>query len=181
MRRSDRAALTFRSVKNIKSDEGYRLKVTPKDIVIEARTGAGMFYGLQTLAALADGKKEIGAVTINDSPRLPYRGMMIDVSRHFHDKDFILKQLDAMAALKLNNLHLHLTDAAGWRIEIKQYPRLTQYAAWRPQRLCMDWESNASSTARRTLPVPMADISPATISLKSSNMRLTVISTSYPK
>lgn len=146
------ASLTFRTVKNIPSAEGYRLKVTPTGIVIEARTGAGMFYGLQTLAAISDGKKEIGAVTVNDSPRLPYRGMMIDVSRHFHDKDFILKQIDAMASLKLNNLHLHLTDAAGWRLEIKRYPRLTQYAAWRPQRLCMDWESNGKQYCEENTP-----------------------------
>ena len=65
--------------------------------------------------------------------------MMLDVSRHFFDVDFVKKQIDAMAHFKLNHLHLHLTDAAGWRIEIKQYPLLTQQAAWRPQATWKEW------------------------------------------
>ncbi|MDE6490918.1 MAG: family 20 glycosylhydrolase, partial [Muribaculaceae bacterium] len=97
-------------------------------------------------------QKEIGSITVTESPRLPYRGMMIDVSRHFHDKDFILKQIDAMASLKLNNLHLHLTDGAGWRLEIQRYPRLSKYAAWRPQRLCMDWEENGKQYCDENTP-----------------------------
>lgn len=76
---------------------------------------------------------------INDSPRFPYRGLHLDVSRHFFDKEFVKKQLNAMAYFKMNRLHWHLTDGAGWRIEIKKYPRLTSFAAWRPFDKLNDW------------------------------------------
>ena len=76
---------------------------------------------------------------ISDAPRFPYRGVMIDVSRNFRDKNFIKKQIDAMSRLKLNRLHLHLTDGAGWRIQIDKYPRLTEYAAWRQGETWKQW------------------------------------------
>ena len=77
--------------------------------------------------------------TITDEPRFEYRGMMLDVSRHFFGLDFVKKQIDAMAYYKLNRLHIHLTDAAGWRIEIKKYPRLTNFAAWRTGKDWKEW------------------------------------------
>ena len=119
---------TVGHIDGVDSPEGYRLSVTPDATTIEATSGAGLFYGLQTLIQLADGTDTITAVDITDSPRFGYRGMMLDISRHYRDKKFILKQIDALARLKINRLHLHLTDAAGWRIEIKRYPRLTEYA-----------------------------------------------------
>lgn len=123
----------------INSPEGYRLNVDFSGITIQSTTGAGLFYGLQTLMQLHAQSDEIPKCTIIDEPRFAYRGMMLDVSRHFFDVDFVKKQIDAMAHFKLNHLHLHLTDAAGWRIEIKQYPLLTRRAAWRPQATWKEW------------------------------------------
>lgn len=133
------------SLKGVTSPEGYTVSVSPKKTVVKATTSAGLFYGLQTLMQLADGSDTMPCVEITDSPRFKYRGVMIDISRHFRDKNFIKKQIDAMAALKMNNLHLHLTDAAGWRIEIKKYPRLTEWAAWRPQCTWKEWNDGGKS------------------------------------
>ena len=130
--------------KSVDSPEGYRLKISPGGVDIIAKDGAGLFYGLQTLIQLAEGVTSIPAMTITDYPRLKYRGIMLDISRHFRNKEFIKKQIDALAKLKINRLHLHLTDAAGWRIEIKQYPELTEYAAWRPQETWKEWADAGS-------------------------------------
>lgn len=123
--------------------ESYILQVTPSVITVEATSAAGLFYGVQSLLQLmqpvSEGTWSIPAVSIEDSPRLPYRGFMMDVSRHFRSKEFVKKQMDVLAYYKLNRLHLHLTDAAGWRIEIKKYPRLTDFAAWRPEANWKKW------------------------------------------
>ena len=118
--------------------ESYRLDVSRTKITLTAPDAAGLFYGLQSLAQLAGHHgRRIPAVTIVDAPRFGYRGFMLDVSRHFRDKEFVERQLDLMARYKLNRFHWHLTDGAGWRIEIKKYPALTDIAAWRPY---PDWE-----------------------------------------
>lgn len=135
-------ALIFRHIKDntdIKSAEGYKLTVGDSNILIEASSNAGLYYGLQTLIQLYSESEQIPHLTITDEPRFEYRGMMIDVSRHFFNTDFIKKQIDAMAHYKFNHLHLHLTDAAGWRIEIKQYPELTGQAAWRTHPTWKEW------------------------------------------
>lgn len=123
--------------------ESYTLEVGSKQIQISADTDAGLFYGLQTLLQAANPTGEdtwtVPAIHVADAPRYSYRGFMLDVSRHFRSKDFVKKQIDALARYKLNHLHLHLTDAAGWRIEIKKYPRLTEYAAWRPEANWKKW------------------------------------------
>ena len=107
-----------------RTPESYELRVTPERIHITACTDAGLFYGLQSLMQLAtpagEGQWTVAACHIADQPRFAYRGFMMDVSRHFRTKEFVKKQMDAMARFKLNRLHLHLTDGAGWRIEIKQ-------------------------------------------------------------
>ena len=121
------------------NSEQYCLTITAKKITIEACTGTGLFYGLQTLCQLVSENKKIPQGTIVDEPRFAYRGMMLDVSRHFFDVDFVKKQIDAMAYYKMNHLHLHLTDAAGWRLEIKRYPLLTQKAAWRTHPTWKEW------------------------------------------
>lgn len=126
-------------LEGVDSFEGYELKVDSKGATVRATGAPGLFYGLQTLIQLADGTDILPWIEIIDYPRLEYRGMMLDISRHFRDKDFIKKQIDAVAKLKINRLHLHLTDAAGWRLEIKQYPELTEYAAWRPQETWKEW------------------------------------------
>lgn len=121
--------------------EGYRLEIGKKGVRLSASTETGLFYGVQTLLQLlnnGDGKS-LPAVTIDDSPRFAYRGLHLDVSRHFFDKEFVKKQLDAMAYFKMNRFHWHLTDGAGWRIEIKKYPRLTTFAAWRPFEILNEW------------------------------------------
>ena len=137
--------LSFLIVKDkasLPSEESYALSVSPRRIEVRATSGAGLFYGLQTLLQLsvpAEGGYAIPVVEIEDSPRFAYRGFMLDVSRHFFSKDFVKKQIDALSYYKINRLHLHLTDAAGWRIEIKRYPLLTEMAAWRTGRNWKNW------------------------------------------
>lgn len=129
------------------SPEAYLLRVGSSGIKIEATDPAGLYYGLVTLGEMMEDSNIIPAVEIADAPRLEYRGMMVDVSRHFHGLDFLKKQVDAMARHKLNRLHLHLTDAAGWRLKIDGYPRLTSYAAWRPQGTWEEWAAAGANYA----------------------------------
>lgn len=121
--------------------EGYTLAVTPQQISIKAADYNGALYALQTLRQLLPNEVEstelvkrdwlVPAVTITDAPQYQWRGLMLDVSRHFFPKEYILKTLDRMAMLKLNTFHFHLVDNEGWRIEIKKYPKLTEVGAWR--------------------------------------------------
>lgn len=112
------------------SDEAYRMDIRKNGIEITASAPTGIFYGLQTLAQLVrNGKLHEG--TISDSPRFPYRGLHLDVSRHFFTPEHVKRQIDLISTYKMNRLHLHLTDGVGWRLEIPGYPRLTDYAAWR--------------------------------------------------
>ena len=119
--------------------EGYTLDITAKGITIKATTANGLYYGLQSLRALCDNSTTLTACHICDAPRFEYRGILIDISRHFRTKEFLMRQIDMMAAMKMNRLHLHLTDAAGWRIEVDSYPRLTEYAAWRIPHTWKEW------------------------------------------
>ena len=121
--------------------EAYRIEISTKGIDIKAGGEAGLFYAKQTLAQMtADGTvKELKCCRIEDAPRFSYRGLHVDVSRHFRSVDFLKKQMDAMALFKMNRMHLHLTDAAGWRLQIDAYPRLTAFAAWRPEALWKSW------------------------------------------
>jgi len=116
--------------------EGYELFIDENHIVLNGRN-AGLFYGVQTLMQLVqkknDGTATIPCAAIRDYPRFPYRGMHLDVSRHFFDVDFVKQYLDLMAAYKLNTFHWHLTDDQGWRIEIKKYPKLTEIGSMRAQ------------------------------------------------
>lgn len=138
------------------SPESYTLSVTPQQILIRATSGAGLFYGLQTLLQLAQpsgaGSYSIASVEIEDTPRFAYRGLMLDVSRHFSTKEFIKKQIDALAYYKINRLHLHLTDAAGWRLEIKKYPLLTEFAAWRTDPTWKQWWNGGRKYVRFDVP-----------------------------
>jgi len=127
--------------KGLASPEAYILDITPKGVTIKTLSEAGEFYARQTLRQMtADGEvKEIRCCRIADAPRFPYRGLHFDVSRHFRSVDFLKKQMGAMAFFKMNRMHIHLTDAAGWRLQIDAYPRLTGFAAWRPQRTWKEW------------------------------------------
>ena len=121
--------------------EGYRLRVESQGISITGGDPAGLFYGVQTLLQLLPkeiegGKKvqqewTIPAITIVDQPRFGWRGLMLDVSRHFFTKEQVKDFIDQMVKYKFNLLHLHLTDDQGWRIEIKSLPKLTEVGAWR--------------------------------------------------
>ena len=135
-------------LKNPGSDEGYTLSVTGHGVTIQAHKTAGLFYGLQTfrqllqLAAGANRQQQqytLPAMEITDYPRLKWRGLMLDVSRHFFSKDFVKKYIDDMARYKFNVFHWHLTDDQGWRIEIKSLPRLTAIGAWRVPRTGQWW------------------------------------------
>lgn len=136
------ALLLENDARQLPSGESYTLSVTPEKVTVKATSGAGLFYGLQTLLQLSTPSESgfsVPAVEIVDTPRFAYRGLMLDVSRHFLSKEFVKKQIDALAYYKINRLHLHLTDAAGWRIEIKKYPLLTELAAWRTDATWKQW------------------------------------------
>ena len=130
---------------NTLGKEGYQLSVTPKNIVIKANGPAGLFYGVQTLLQLLPKEiesKEVVSnmqwtapcVEITDYPRFGWRGLMLDVSRHFFTKNEVKQFIDEMARYKLNLFHWHLTDDEGWRVEIKSLPKLTQVGAWNVKR-----------------------------------------------
>lgn len=127
--------LTSAGTENLPA-EGYRLTITPQKITIAGK-GAGLFYGIQTLIQLMPAERaataKIPAVQIEDYPRFGYRGLMLDVCRHFFSVEFVKKYIDLMAGYKLNTFHWHLTDDQGWRIEIKKYPRLTSVGSKRAQ------------------------------------------------
>ncbi len=125
--------------------EGYSLDVTKERVTIKANTAAGIFYGLQTLTQLLPDEIEsknlvtnvnwqVPAVSITDYPRFSWRGIMLDVSRHFFPKEYVKNYIDQMSRYKLNRLHWHLTDDNGWRMEIKSLPKLTTVGAWRVPR-----------------------------------------------
>ncbi|MGL5014231.1 MAG: family 20 glycosylhydrolase [Bacteroidales bacterium] len=123
-------------------NEGYLLKSTSNGVIIEARTPQGAFYAIQTLLQLLPAEIEsknivkgiewsIPSVSIKDEPAFKYRGLMLDVCRHFASVDYIKKQLDILAMFKMNRFHWHLTEDQAWRIEIKQYPKLTEMGSHR--------------------------------------------------
>lgn len=129
--------------------EGYHLSVTDNNVTVSAPSASGLFYGMQTLLQLlppeiyysdysfvpVDFVWTLPAVEISDYPRFPYRGMHLDVGRHFFPVEFIKKYIDLLAMQKMNRFHWHLTEDQGWRIEIKQYPKLTEVGAWRDSTL----------------------------------------------
>ena len=141
-------------------NEGYRLAVTTEDISIFAPKPAGLFYGLQTLLQLMPKEIEskqvvkniswtVPAVNITDRPRFGWRGLMLDVSRHFFTVDEVKAFIDDMARYKYNLMHFHLTDDQGWRLEIKSLPKLTEVGAW-----------NVKKTGRFNYFTPPADNEP---------------------
>ncbi|MFT2008491.1 family 20 glycosylhydrolase [Pontibacter sp. 13R65] len=116
--------------------EGYSLKVQPSQVVLVANTPQGVFLGTQTIRQLmptmgAATMVSLPAVEIADKPRYSWRGMHLDVTRHFFPMEFVKKYIDYLAMHKMNTFHWHLTDDQGWRIEIKKYPKLTEVGGWR--------------------------------------------------
>lgn len=122
-------------------DEGYQLEIDEAGVRLVAKTETGLFYGKQTLLQLLT-PNGLPYVKINDHPRFPYRGLHLDVSRHFFDKEEVKKLMNVMSYYKLNTLHLHLTDAGGWRLQIDKYPKLTQEGAFRTQSDWREWWDN---------------------------------------
>jgi hexosaminidase len=122
-------------------EEDYRLEVTPAKISLIGGSPAGLFYGSVTLLQLLDEGERLGragsvpAVNIVDSPRFSWRGMHLDVARHFFPISFVKRYIDLLAMHKMNRFHWHLTEDQGWRIEIKKYPKLTEIGAWRSESL----------------------------------------------
>lgn len=143
--------IEFAVNKDVKK-EAYELVVNTDHIVIEASNTSGFLYGIQTIRQLLptaieskekvkDVVWEIPNVEIKDKPRFKWRGLMLDISRHFFDKNYIKEVIDGLAMHKMNVLHLHLVDDQGWRIEIKKYPKLTQIGAWRVDQENLHWNA----------------------------------------
>jgi hexosaminidase len=140
-----KSKIIFQLDSSISVKEGYKLSISENNIIISAQTDIGAFYAVQTLRQLLppalenqtfdDNKIHLQAQYIEDAPQFTYRGMHLDVSRHFFPVEFIKKYIDMMALLKMNTFHWHLTDDQGWRIEIKKYPKLQEVAAWRDETL----------------------------------------------
>ena len=129
-------------------DEGYILRADEKGVVIAGKKPAGVFYGVQTLLQLisqnqktdSSGEFLMPGVLVTDQPRFPWRGMHLDVCRHFFPKEFVKRYIDLLAMHKMNVFHWHLTEDQGWRIEIKRYPKLTEVGAWRVDRSGVKWD-----------------------------------------
>lgn len=132
-------------------NEGYHLKVEKRQISIEANQPAGIFYGVQTLLQMLpkeirsqqvqhDVEWAIAGADITDKPQFPWRGLMLDVSRHWFTKEEVMRFIDELAEYKMNVFHWHLTDDQGWRIEIKSLPNLTAKGAWRAKRVGQWWQ-----------------------------------------
>ena len=138
-------SIAFIKDESISSAEGYSLQIFPNRIEIKAKTDQGAFYAVQSLRQLLpvefengtfnEDKVIIPCVTIEDNPQFSYRGMHLDVGRHMFSVNFIKKYIDALAMLKMNTFHWHLTEDQGWRIEIKKYPKLQEVAAYRNETL----------------------------------------------
>lgn len=147
---------------NFESEEAYRLDVDSSKIEIVAKNEAGIFYGIQTLRQLLpvsieetdpslipnEQVWEVPGVNIADYPRFSYRGMHLDVARHFFPVEFVKKYIDLLAMHKFNRFHWHLTEDQGWRIEIKKYPKLTEIGAWRDSTLIGNYGSGKYDNIR---------------------------------
>jgi hexosaminidase len=127
--------------KNIENDEGYSLIINKKGIEIKGKTPRGLFYGIQSFLQILPAEKKkiegfkIPCITIIDEPQFKWRGLHLDVCRHFFTVEEVKKLLDVVASLKINTFHWHLTDDQGWRIQIKKYPKLTEIGSWRKANL----------------------------------------------
>jgi hexosaminidase len=121
-----RIVLSLDSARTQLGAEGYTLSITPSAVEIRASHRAGLFYACQTLLQLLPNGRTLACAEIEDRPRFRWRGVMLDVARHFFSKEFIKRTIDLLAMYKMNRLHLHLTDAQAWRLEIKKYPLLTR-------------------------------------------------------
>ncbi|MBI1770701.1 MAG: family 20 glycosylhydrolase [Bacteroidetes bacterium] len=143
--------ISFNLIKNeTLGKEGYELNVSPSAIAINANSSAGIFYAtqslLQTLPAVrTNAPLQIPCMILTDYPRFSWRGMHLDVSRHFFSPELIKEYIDLMAMYKMNIFHWHLVDDQGWRIEIKKYPKLTEVGAWRVDQTNINWRERKTA------------------------------------
>ena len=135
--KAQKEAINLAVSTSIKNKEGFSLKVNAQGVTISGGSEAGVFYGIQclrkSLPAEATGAVKLPFVTVTDTPRFEYRGMMLDCSRHFFPVEFVKRYIDILALHGENSLHWHLTDDQGWRFEVKRYPKLTEVGSWREQ------------------------------------------------
>lgn len=147
---------TILLTKDVHKDSGaYVLNIKRTQILASASHPAGILNAVQSIAQLflTGNKKELPCAEIMDKPRFGYRGFMLDVSRHFSSPEYVKKTIDLLSLYKMNRLHLHLTDGAGWRIQIDQYPELTSKAAWRTKKNWKDWWNGDRSFSTEKNPV----------------------------
>lgn len=130
-------SIVLKTDNGIAHEEGYAIRATEAQYEITGKTSAGVFYGIQTFLQLIpvqnSGQVALPLVKVDDAPRFEWRGMHLDVCRHFYSVDVVKKLIDQMSRYKLNTFHWHLTEDQGWRIEIKKYPLLTEIGAWRDE------------------------------------------------
>ncbi|WP_406823553.1 beta-N-acetylhexosaminidase [Pedobacter sp. KACC 23697] len=159
----------------IVNQKEYTLKVTNKSIIIGATSDTAIFQGIQTLIQLLPTSKStvlnIPAVEITDYPRFAYRGMHLDVSRHFFDVPFVKQYIDYLALHKMNYFHWHLTDDHGWRIEIKKYPKLTEIGAWRNGSIIGLWPGKGNENIKYQVLPTAVKITPKDAVLQTDGIK----------
>ncbi|TBO39944.1 beta-N-acetylhexosaminidase [Pedobacter kyonggii] len=161
--------------KKISTHKEYLLNVTDKSIIIGASSDTAIFQAIQTLIQLLPPEKNtvlnIPALSITDYPRFAYRGMHLDVSRHFFDVAFVKQYIDYLALHKMNYFHWHLTDDHGWRIEIKKYPKLTEIGAWRNGSIIGLWPGQGNEHIKYQVLPTEVKITPKNAVIKTDGIR----------
>ncbi|WP_316845985.1 beta-N-acetylhexosaminidase [Pedobacter psychrodurus] len=174
-KKSNVIKLVVNNVKTANPDR-YELIADNKQIQIIASSSKGIFYGIQTLIQLLSYSNkalpiQIPAVSITDYPRFDYRGMHLDVSRHFFDVTFIKQYIDYLALHKMNYFHWHLTDDHGWRIEIKKYPKLTEIGAWREGSIIGLWPGQGNENIKYQVLPTTVKITPKDAVIKTDGIK----------
>ncbi len=172
----NRNTINFIIDKQISTNKNqYYISVNKKSITITAPTEKAIFYGMQTLIQLLPTTPSpilnIPTVSITDYPRFDYRGMHLDVSRHFFDVAFVKKYIDYLAMRKMNYFHWHLTDDHGWRIEIKKYPKLTEISAWRNGSIVGLWPGKGNENIKYQVLPNDVKITPTNAVIKTDGIR----------
>ncbi|MDQ1139774.1 beta-N-acetylhexosaminidase [Pedobacter agri] len=159
----------------LKDSNEYELISNHEQTMVYANSENGLFYGIQTLIQLLPEAKsaslQVPAVSITDYPRFEYRGMHLDVSRHFFDVDFVKQYIDYLALHKMNYFHWHLTDDHGWRIEIKKYPKLTEIGAWRNGSIVGLWPGKGNENIKYQVLPTAINITPKNAIIKTDGIK----------
>lgn len=156
-------------------EDAYNLIASDRNVTISGTSAAGIFYGIQSVIQLLptglNNQVTIPSITIIDHPRFDYRGMHLDVSRHFFDVAFIKQYIDYLALHKMNYFHWHLTDDHGWRIEIKKYPKLTEVGAWRNGSIIGLWPGKGNENIKYQVLPNEIKITPKDAVIKTDGIR----------